>query len=384
MSKSHLVNVLGGAVRHGILQGSGFLLSLLVVRGHSEALWGGFALLQLQVGLCALVANWGHRDFLLRRFAERPGGENRLWWNNLASRAWILGVAAAVPASLNRNDPWLAALLCLWLAALFASQSIEVWIVRFQGFAWAAWAEGAGLLATILALAATFPGWDLRVLAFCWTIGALGRLAILLAIFGPALRPVGEGRWDPSQLAEGWPFFLLALSGMLMSRLDVLSVGAALDDAATGRYQVMMGHFIALQVPAAFLTAPFVRHLYRLPRKSLYRFAARLAASGLAVLSVAGPLCWASLRWGYGFGDLPWTLSMAGPLFAFPTYLYVPLMYGLYRQKKEKKVLAVGLLVAVAGALLSYGLALTTMGMMGGWLAQTILQWTVLFFYLLI
>jgi hypothetical protein len=377
-------NVLQGALRYGILQGSGFLLSLLVVRGHSEALWGVFALFQLQVGLGAMWANWGHRDFLLRQFAERPSAEHGLWWESVYARMHLLVLPVAILWALHGSDPILAATGVGWLLALFVGQSFEVWAVRRQRLSAAAWSEAASLGIILIGLAVAFPQWDLRVLSLIWALGALARTGVSAAFFGPEIWPIPRLRWAGAQLVEGWPFFLLGLGGMLVSRTDVLAVGQVVDGASLGRYQVMMNHFLVLQLPAALLVLPFVRHLYRLPGASIRRLSLRLFLLGAALLLIAGPLCYVSLRWGYGFEELPVAVALAGPLFALPTYAYVPLVYGLYRRKKEKQVMAIGFLAAFGGALLSYWLAQTPLGIMGGWLAQTVFQWLILIFYVLL
>lgn len=287
-----------------------------------------------------------------------------------------MAVPVAVLAVLHYDEPFLLVGLALWLLAQFFLQSFDLLVVVHRRFATATWAEGAGLLVTLACLAVTWPAWYPLWLVQCWFLGALARMAVYVFLLRGHLFPVPAWRWDKAHLTQSWPFFLIGLSGMLVSRLDLLAVGAVLDDSETGRYQIIMNLLIVLQLPAALLAMPFVKQLYRLPVVSLWRFSRKMMLLGLLILLVASPLGWALLRWGYGF-DLPWHYALAGLFFALPVYAYVPLSYRLYQKGNERFVLSVGLIGAFCSASLAYVLAAGPLGIVGGWLAQSLMQWAI-------
>lgn len=376
MIKRRFAPIVANALRYGLLQVGGLLLSVLVVRGFSDALWGSFALLQVQVALGAIWANWGHRDYLLRRFVEQPNLEKVLWCENIASRMLLLAVPVAVFAMLHFTEPNLFGWLALWLLALFFLQSFDLLVVVHRRFAAATWAEVAGLLVTLVGLAVSWPAWYPLWLVQCWFFGALARVAVFVFLLRGHIFPLPPWRWGSAHLIQSWPFFLIGLSGMLVSRLDLLAVGSVLSDTETGRYQIIMSLLIVMQLPAALLVMPFVKQLYRLPMASLRRFSRKTMLLGLLILLVASPLCWILLRWGYGF-ELPAYWVLAGLFFALPVYAYVPLSYRLYQKGQERYVLSVGIVGALCGAGLAYALAAGPLGIAGGWLAQSLIQWAI-------
>jgi hypothetical protein len=190
-----------------------------------------------------------------------------------------------------------------------------------------------------------------------------GRRALRLGYFGAAL-----------------PFFVLGLSGLLQSRMDLYVATVLLPSADLGHYQVLIGFLLYLQALANVLLLPFVKSLYRLRAPSVPQLAAHLALIGLAAVP-PGVLV---LRWLLGvlYGlELPLMAWVWGGLLAWPVYLYLPLLYWLYRLNRPSVVLGVNLLGIAVSAGLSLGL-MPRVGMTGGLAAAAAAQWVMLGAYL--
>jgi O-antigen/teichoic acid export membrane protein len=186
----------------------------------------------------------------------------------------------------------------------------------------------------------------------------------------------------PGYFGAALPFFLLGLSGMLQSRVDLYVANALLPRAGVGHYQVVIGFLLYLQALANALLLPFVKSLYRVRAPAVPLLAARLGLAGLAVVppSILG------LRWLLGmlYGvELPAAAWVWGGLLAWPAYLYLPLVYWLYRLNRPGVVLGLNLL----GTAVSAGLSLYLMprvGIGGGLAAAAAAQWAMLGAYLLL
>jgi O-antigen/teichoic acid export membrane protein len=176
------------------------------------------------------------------------------------------------------------------------------------------------------------------------------------------------------------PFFLLGLSGMLQSRVDLYAVNALLARSEVGHYQVVIGFLLYLQALANVLLLPFVKSLYRLRAPLVPQLAARLGLVGLIVV----PTGVVVLRWLLGglYGlELPAAAWLWGGLLAWPVYLYLPLLYGLYRLNRPGVVLGLNLLGTAVSAGLSLWL-LPRLGLAGGLAAAAAAQWAMLGAYL--
>jgi O-antigen/teichoic acid export membrane protein len=358
-------------------------VSLLVVRITSPALWGEFVQVMIVVQLGVHIMAWGNKEYLLRAFSLRPAQVAQQWQASLATRAVLLGAFVLVVMALG----WpvqTSLLVIVWAVASLAHQAFDALIAYRRDFVYASLVEASGLLAMVTAIIAIGSGLSLDSLIAIFAVATLCKAVALWPryerhAYGDRARG-WSGRFDRGYFRAAFPFFLLGFSGMLQSRVDLYCVSLFLPRSEVGQYQVFINLLIYIQSIANFVLAPFIRTLYRLQRDATPRIAIRLFAFGLLLLPVALAAAYFVLTRLYQFEVSP-LYMVAGAFFVAPIYLYLPIIYGLYRAEAQASVLQVNLLGIAANLLLNLTL-LPRLGMLGTLLAAAAAQWLMLLSYL--
>ncbi|MCC7361384.1 MAG: hypothetical protein IT317_17995 [Anaerolineales bacterium] len=354
------------------------VVSVLVVRLAGVGVWGDFVRALVVAQLAAHLAGWGNKDFVLREFARGPAGLAAAWQTSFLTRLALLGAALGVLAFFGYS-PLRWALLSLLTAVLMLAQSFEVLVLYRRDF-------GFGL--GVEALTVTLLAAPVLVLRQALTLDALLLIYIAanavetLVYFLRYRRAVAARRVAGPQF--GWlrragPFFLLGLSGLLQSRVDLYAAVTWLPREQVGHYQVYSNLMIYLQSVAAFVLTPFVKSLYRLRARVLAGLALRFGLLGLLITAGGLPAAALLLRFGYRLHFAPGFFA-AGALFVLPVYFYSPLIYALFKLDKAFWVVAAnGLGVLVNLALLAWWLP--PLGALGAAWAAAVTQWALLLFY---
>jgi len=358
-------------------------VSLLVVRITSPALWGEFVQVMIVVQLGVHILAWGNKEYLLRAFSLRPDQVAQQWQASLATRAVLLGAFVLVVIALG----WpvhRSLLVIVWAVASLAHQAYDALIAYRRDFVYASLVESGGLIATVAAIITIGSGLSLDLLIAIFAAATLCKAVALWPryerhAFGDRAKG-WSGRFDRGYFRAAFPFFLLGFSGMLQSRVDLYCVSLFLPRSEVGQYQVFINLLIYIQSVANFVLAPFIRTLYRLQRDAIPTIAIRLFAFGLLLLPVALAAAYFVLTRLYHFEVPPFYMA-AGAFFVAPIYLYLPIIYGLYRGGEQTNVLRVNLLGIVANLLLNLTL-LPQLAMLGALIAAAAAQWLMLLSYL--
>jgi len=347
---------------------------LVVVFRDGSAEWGAFVGTQIVVGLMVHALSWGNKDWLLRRAAEEPTAMGQLWQRALWARARFLPAALVVVLFLSQ-DAVTSVWVGLWILAAFLAQSFDAPVLITRRFKTAIVIEVAAFTAIVLLL--TQPV-DLgaETVIRAWAVGALVRALLLLAVLIKRLGPVLSTAVEPRYFAMAAPFFLLGLSGMLQSKMDLYMANFFLDDAEVGRYQVIVNTFIMLQAGGAFLVVPFAKTLYRAKEAVVAAFARSVWLIGIGVTGVGICGAWLLLNGIYQFGlGLSW--FVLGALLVLPVFGFAPRVYQLYRAGRERAVVIISLVGAVVNLMVSVVL-LQTLGAIGALIGSVISQWLTL------
>lgn len=361
------------------------LISLWVVRLASMELWGAFVETMIVAQLGAHVLAWGNKEYLLRAFSLDPAHVVRNWRRTLLTRlALFPGFVLVV--MLAGWTPVQSLLIVLWTLGLVLCQSFEVLIVYRRAFVISIAIE-LGVIAVLLAAVLLVgAGLTLDFLLLLFAGAMLGKAALLALAFrresfGATMNSGGShSRLALSYFGAALPFFLLGLTGMLQSRMDLYAVNHYLSEQEVGQYQIYINLLIYLQAIANFVLTPFVKSLYRLDRSASSRVSIRLLGLGLllappALIAVA----W-FLAWGYSI-ELSPLLLLLGALYVLPVYYYLPMVYALYKADRQRTVLWING-CGVALSLLLNILLVPRFGVTGALLATTVVQWFVLICYI--
>lgn len=353
-------------------------VSALVVRLTSLELWGELVGLLIIVQLGAHLIGWGNKEYLLREFSLRPAEIAHRWQSSLVTRLALLVLLCGILALL-RFPPARIVLLGAWVAGLALAQSCDALVVYKRDFVVAALVEGMGLALIVAAVALLGEGISAGLLAALFAAAALLKGLVLAVRFRRIALPAIAGRFEPGYFSQALPFFVLGLSGMLQSRVDLYCVAAFLPRADVAAYQVFINLMIYLQSIANALLAPFTRSLYRLENRAILRIAARLLLVGALIVPPALVAIHVALTMLYDLRLAP-PLLLLGGLFALPVFAYLPVIYALYKSGQQWVVLRINILGIAVNLLLNL-LLLERLGMSGALLAGATAQWAMLVAY---
>lgn len=347
---------------------------LVVVFRDGAAEWGAFVGTQIVVGLMVHVLSWGNKDWLLRRAAEEPASMGRQWQRALWARARFLPAVLAIVLFLGHGvgtTLWVV----LWVLAVFLAQSCDAPILISRRFKMAIAVEVASFSAVVWLLVQ--PGvLGEAVVIRAWAVGAMVRAVLLLAVLLNRLGPGFDFRVQPGYLGAAAPFFLLGLSGMLQSKMDLYMANLFLEDAEIGRYQVIVNTFIMLQAGGAFLVVPFAKTLYRVGDDVAAAFARSVMLIGIVVTAVGVGASWILLNGIYHFG-LGGAWFVLGALLVIPVFGYATRIYRLFRAGRERAVVVTNLVGAGVNLIVSVVL-LPLFGGIGALIGSVVSQWVTL------
>lgn len=364
------------------------LVSLLVVRLGSVALWGSFVQVMLWVQLGAMVTGWGNKEFLLRAFSRHPDAVAGLWQRALATRSLLLApVAIALVLILtlgHATDAGTTIVAVVWLVGLFLYQSFDVLVVYRRAFGWATTVEAAATVAMAVFIVWRRNRLTVGELALVFALATLLKAAAMLVRFRGDIRPsaaFGEPRWWPAYWREAFIFFLLGFGGMLHSRIDLYSVSALLPPQEVGVYQVYTSFLLYLQALAAFILTPFLPALFRAGTTTLHKISQQMLFFALSITVPTLVVINLTLQFLYKI-DLSYNFLLLGGLYIIPLYYYISIIYELYKNNLQKIVLFVNLSGIITKLVLNL-ILLPKIGSIGALLSSTIIVWLVLVFYTL-
>ena len=346
------------AARYALGPLAALLIPWMVMRHGSKALWGEVVGVMIGVQLIAHVLRWGSREMLPRLFAVDPPGIPAIWTGNTLTRLLLLLPGAVL---LLFTVP-VAALAVPWLVLLYLTQSFEALMVWHKRFRAAFLIDAAGLLVTLIGIGLSGP-LALGTVLLHVIHGQIIRALLLIIVFHRDLS--STPRTDTrTHLAHAFPFVLIALSGLLGSRIDLYVMNLTAGREVVAEYQVVQGYFVQLQALAGIIAVPFTRELYRMGKAGVAKATRKLALLGLAALLPAGVIGQVLFSKLYGF-DTDWRVCVAGCLLGWPVFACTPMVQTLYKHGKESTMVTAGFITAGISAVLTW-LLVPRFGITGG------------------
>jgi O-antigen/teichoic acid export membrane protein len=386
-ARRRLLPIVSNSLNSLLLPLVNIAVSLLVVRQASVELWGAFVSVMIVVQLGAHVVGWGNQEYVLRQFSREPARLGQAWQSSLLTRLLLLPLVAAVTLMLG----WPAqqvALATVWTVGLVLAQSFNALVVFRRLFLTALAVELASTVVTLAAVLALGPALSVDGLLLLFTVTSLARALALGLVFRQDISQsqASGSNEEPRRCIDlryfklALPFFLLGLSGLLQSRIDLYSVSFFLSEQEVGQYQVFLSLLLYLQATANFILQPYVKSIYRLDETIIWKIALRLFGLGwLLIVPAMLAVAWV-LATLYGFNPPP-SFIVLGGLYVLPIFFDLPIIYALYKADRTTTVIAVNLTGFTLNLLLNIWL-LPRVGLVGAILASTIVHWGAFAFYL--
>jgi O-antigen/teichoic acid export membrane protein len=359
------------AARYALGPLAALLIPWVVMRHGTKALWGEVVSVMIGVQLASHFLRWGSREMLPRVFAERPTAIPAIWTGSVITRLWLVPPVAIILYFLVSGA---AALAIVWLLLLFVNNSFEPLAIWRKRFLHSFVIDAAGLAITLTGLFTSMSPTLDRVLQWV-IIGQAARTLMLCAVFRSDIPPTPKAD-ARMHLAEAVPFLLIALSGLLGSRIDLYVMNLTTGREMLAEYQVVQGYFVQLQALAGIIAVPFTRELYRMGKAGVQKATGRLASLGLLALLPVGVIGQLLFTRFYGF-DTDWRTSVAGCLVGWPVFAYTPMVQTLYKHGKETSMVIAGFITAGISAVLTW-LLVPRFGITGGLVSAAISQFLML------
>ncbi|UTW63421.1 hypothetical protein KFE98_04475 [bacterium SCSIO 12741] len=334
---------------------AGILASLLVVRLVSPELWGSIVPYLVGMELLFIGLNWGSRHYLMREFSLSPATINQEWGKSLVARSLFLLPVAAIAFFLPVGWDLIKPLL-FWMVARFVYHSFEALIQYHRKYLYSLVTEGIGMV--ILIGGIWFFRDTLTVSDFIWCVAwqTWIRSALLLIGFSSVLPKAFKTTTRTSiqsYLVLSFPFFMLALAGLLQSKSDLYVVTWLLPEIEIAKYQVLIGFLVVVQTFAGLVLSPFQKNIYRMDESGIIALRRQYILLGMvvnlaALLAISGVL--------YYFYDFELTLWEFGLCYLYlaPLYFYLIESMGLMKKNEAGSLVKFTLAAAAINALFCY------------------------------
>ncbi len=346
------------------------VVAWLVLRDANADLWGGFVKIYLLISLIGHFLNFGHRDFLLRSFGHQPAEAIEQFQQCLLSRGLLLPLAFVLVLPFLDVSLWIWSFL--WITSQFIYQSLDVFIFYHKRFGASALVEGLAFALTILIL--LMGKLDLTWMVMTFAISFLIRM-VLLVIILPSAIWLDLWRWSKVNLryfGEAKWFFLIGLSGLLQSRIDLYTISFFLSDEEIGKYQIMVSFLLLIQVSSSFLLTPFSINLMRQSFETMRRTAWRSTKFGVLFCVLGVAAVFVILRAFYHISVEP-VFYLCAFLLVCPIFYYLTWIYYLYGENLEKEVMRWNFMGALVNAVLTFAL-ITKLGILGALMSSAVVQ----------
>ncbi|WP_339833385.1 hypothetical protein [uncultured Flavobacterium sp.] len=363
-----LVNI-GVNVFRGILFSIlNFLVVILGVKFYGKNDWGTLINIIIWVSLIVFVLNWGNKDYLIRKFSQEPSKIYNAFYSNLFSRSLLIFISLVFlfffPIAIA-----LTSILLVILTHFY--NSFESLIIFKQKFKEQLIAEAIGfciILTGIIGL----KNYNLEQFIELYCLSFLVKSIYLFVALGLWKEKV-TFTISISQFKSSLPFFILGLSGMINSKIDLYLVNTFLPSGKISDYQLLTSAFLMLQSLSIFIVAPLNKTIYRSNQKIIDNLKILFKKFAIPIVSIGSVCIWLVLEKWVKLG-LGLEIYLIGLLASLPAFYNVIPILNLYKKNHEKKVLISNIITAIINTILSL-LLLEKFGILGVLISVCISQW---------
>lgn len=351
-----------------------FLIVVSGVKIFGKTDWANLINIMLWVYFITFMLGWGNRDHLLRTYSKNPGQMYHAFFSNFFSRSLLLPFTLL----LFFFFPFPIAMWAILLVLLtFCYSALNTLVVYHQKFSAQLIAEIAGFT-LIFGGIFYFETFNLVGFLMLYTI-AIGTKILLLSLQMNFWKAPFSATISILEFKVGLPFFILGLSGWLMSKIDIYVVDIYLDKSQLSEYQLLITAFLMLQALAAYIIIPFTKHIYRLPSSVVQKMKYKLYIASIPLTLLGGLSIWFIMEY---FVQLGFTYQyyLIGALLALPCYFYTLDIMELLKNHKERTIIYISLLGFFINISLIY-LWIESYEILGVLFSVCISQWIILVAY---
>lgn len=351
-----------------------FLIVVFGIKIFGKAEWASLINVMLWVLFTTFMFGWGNRDHLLRKYSEEPAKMYHAFFSNFLSRCLLLPFALLLYL-------FFPTVIASWAIALviltFCYSSLSTLVIYHQKFA-------AQLLAEVIAFGIIFgsifyvENFNLGTFLKIYVVAISIKLIVLSLQLSLWKEPF-SATISLQEFKAGFPFFILGLSGWLISKTDIYAVDLYLEKSQLAEYQLLITAFLMLQALAAYITIPFTKHVYRVSGEVVQKIKYRLYAVSLPLTFLGGLAIWFIMEYFVKLG-FSYEYYIVGGLIALPCYFYTLNIIELMKSHKERTIIYISFIAIFVNISLIFFL-IESYEIFGVLLSACITQWVVLLAY---
>lgn len=338
---------------------STLLLSLLVVKWFSLSIWGNIVTILVVQQIVNGVLAWGNKDYLQRELGTNPAAFSASFSQLFLERffLFVLSVTGIYFLGLIDKEYFISFLLLVFVR--FVNQSFDILIIKERRFLLTLFLD---LLVLIIQVCWLFiikqnEIASLNDLLIVFWLPMLLKSILLFFIFRQTFQ---EGRFKKVLLRNAFFFGMLAISGLIHSKIDVLVVSRLLNAETLGKYQIIMAFLWCIQSVSMYVSGPFVHNFYRLNESAQTNSSKLLKTLGFIIVPIAVALVMVVLYYIFTIEINP-SIVMATLVFSIASFIYLPWIFQINQRKAEHRVL----IINIAGTLILIGLLLAINNLLG-------------------
>lgn len=324
-----------------------FLISFVGIYSYGKTIWGEFIQLFTWILLIAFLTSFGNKDYLLRKYSNKPSKIALYYSNNVVSRMLLLIISIV----LFFFFPFHIAIASVILIVLiFIYQSFESLIIYHQKFLKQLIAESIGFL-LIITYFLVNKTYNLEMLIYVFSASFFVKISFLIIDFKKYFI-VKNIHFSLDELKKSFSFFLIIFSGFIASKIDLYIVNVIMPKESISVYQIGITAFLLLQSVSYLLILPFNKHLYRLKLQSIKKIKKTLYLVALPIVVIGSFMIWFIFERIINL-NLPICFYYIGGISSIPTYFFIVDIIQHYRNKEEKIILKINLIAAFINLTLS-------------------------------
>ncbi|MEP0262729.1 hypothetical protein [Dokdonia sp.] len=349
------------------------IISLLIIKKHSTALWGEYVTLLLWVNLIVIFSYFGNKNYLLKQFSEQPGKIYTTWLSNFSTRFLVFFLIGIFVFFIPLFEPY-RLLILSWIFLLFYNQSFEVLILYQKDFKFNFITE---LIrnSSVVGVLLFFDGM-LQLDQFLYIIiGGLLIKAIFYSVFYFKTLQSTKITLDSQSLIASIPFLIPMVLGTLRTKIDSYYGTIYFTKEDLSQYQIFISLIAILQLGAAYMINPFIKIFYRISKKTRNAIEKQFLFLGIIIGAIATTVIYVIITYIYEFTFSP-TSYLLAYLFIITLFVHLLLINEFYKNDKQTLVAIIIGVTALVQIILGY-FTIDTYQSIGALSIKMIGQWIV-------
>jgi hypothetical protein len=328
------------------------LLSLLVVKWFSLSVWGNIVTILVVQQIVNSILAWGNKDYLQRELGNNPAAFSTHFSQLFLERFLLFALTVTGIYFLGLLDKEYFVSFVLIVLVRFVNQSFDILIIKERRFLLTLYLDFLMLILQV--------GWlffikqkeivSLNDLLTVFWLPLLLKSSLLFFIYRKSFQKTTYKRL---LLRKAFFFGMLAISGLIHSKIDVFVVSKLLDVENLGKYQIIMSFLWCIQSVSMFVSGPFVHNFYRLDETAQINSSQLLKTIGYIIVPIAVTLVMLVLYFAFSI-EINLSIVMASLVFSMASFIYLPWIFQINQRKAEHRVL----LINIVGTFILIGLLL--------------------------